>query len=205
MFVPPATDIHAVPVVSIVHAETVSNIERYASYTVRQDDTLSSIAISKYRDAADWTCIYDANSRAIGVNPNVIILGEHLRIPEPAPSHCKTPAMPAPALAPVTETVASVSTPQAVTPAQQAPVSSSSYSGSGGMQSCIIAAESGGNPGIWNASGHWGLYQFSYDTWVAHGGSPGDFGTASVAEQNQVYYNTVAVDGYSDWAPYDGC
>jgi len=75
----------------------------------------------------------------------------------------------------------------------------------GGMQACIIRAESGGNPDIWNATGHWGLYQFSYGTWVAHGGAPADFGHAGVAEQNQVYYNTVAEDGYSDWAPYDGC
>ncbi len=80
-----------------------------------------------------------------------------------------------------------------------------SYAGSNAMQQCIIRAESGGNPNIWNATGHWGLYQFSYGTWVAHGGVPADFGHAGIAEQNQVYYNTVAADGYSDWAPYDGC
>lgn len=82
---------------------------------------------------------------------------------------------------------------------------SGSYSGGGGMQSCIIARESGGNSQVMNSSGHYGLYQFSEQTWVAHGGSAGSFGHASVAEQNQVYYNTVAQDGYSDWAPYDGC
>jgi len=90
-------------------------------------------------------------------------------------------------------------------PARSGGYQTDSYEGSGGMQACIIRAESGGNPYIWNATGHWGLYQFSYGTWVAHGGSPADFGHAGVAEQNQVYYNTVAADGYSDWAPYDGC
>jgi hypothetical protein len=80
-----------------------------------------------------------------------------------------------------------------------------SYSGSGGMQSCIIARESGGNSQVMNSSGHWGLYQFSAGTWAANGGNPGDFGHASVAEQNQVFYNTVRSSGYSAWTPYDGC
>lgn len=86
-----------------------------------------------------------------------------------------------------------------------APSASGTYHGSGSMQACIIARESGGNSQIWNASGHYGLYQFSASTWAAHGGNPADFGHASVAEQNTVYYATVAADGYSDWAPYDGC
>jgi hypothetical protein len=84
-------------------------------------------------------------------------------------------------------------------------VRAATYTGSGSMQRCIISRESGGNSGIWNASGHWGLYQFSASTWAAHGGNPADFGRASVAEQNQVFANTVAQDGYSDWSPYDGC
>jgi Transglycosylase-like domain len=83
--------------------------------------------------------------------------------------------------------------------------SGGTYHGSGGMQGCIIRAESGGNSQIMNGTGHYGLYQFAYGTWVANGGSPGSFGHASVAEQNQVYYNTVARSGYSAWTPYDGC
>jgi hypothetical protein len=74
-----------------------------------------------------------------------------------------------------------------------------------GMQACIIARESGGNPNVMNASGHYGLYQFSYSTWVASGGNGADFGHASVAEQNRVFANAVAARGYSDWTPYDGC
>jgi Transglycosylase-like domain len=92
-------------------------------------------------------------------------------------------------------------------PAHQQPqyVAAASYSGGGGMQSCIIGRESGGNSQVMNATGHYGLYQFAYQTWVDNGGSPGSFGHASVAEQNQVYYNDVARHGYSDWAAYDGC
>lgn len=83
--------------------------------------------------------------------------------------------------------------------------SGGTYHGSGSMQQCIIAAESGGNSQVMNSTGHWGLYQFSASTWDASGGNPADFGHASVAEQNQVFENAVAARGYSDWAPYDGC
>jgi hypothetical protein len=79
------------------------------------------------------------------------------------------------------------------------------YHGSGSMQQCIIAAESGGSSQIMNSTGHYGLYQFSASTWAGSGGNPADFGHASVAEQNQVYYNAVAARGYRDWVPYDHC
>jgi Transglycosylase-like domain len=82
---------------------------------------------------------------------------------------------------------------------------SGGYSGSGSFESCVIARESGGNSQVMNASGHYGLYQFSEQTWTAHGGSAGSFGHASASEQQRVFYNTVAADGHSDWSPYDGC
>lgn len=96
------------------------------------------------------------------------------------------------------QTASPVTKPKAAAPAAH-------YTGSSAMQECIIRAESGGNSQIWNASGHYGLYQFSEQTWTAHGGNPADFGHASVAEQNAVFAQTVADDGYSDWTPYDGC
>ncbi len=47
--------------------------------------------------------------------------------------------------------------------------------------------ESGGNPQVVDPSGtYWGKYQFDYQTWVAHGGSPGSYGSASEAVQDQV-------------------
>lgn len=90
-------------------------------------------------------------------------------------------------------------------PRSQAVATAVTYNGGSGVQACIIARESGGNSQVMNASGHYGLYQFSYSTWVGSGGSAADFGHASVAEQNQVFANAVAARGYSDWAPYDGC
>jgi Transglycosylase-like domain len=68
-----------------------------------------------------------------------------------------------------------------------------------------VARESGGNAQIMNASGHYGLYQFSESTWVAYGGNPADFGHASVAEQDQLFATALAEGGESNWAPYDGC
>jgi hypothetical protein len=84
-------------------------------------------------------------------------------------------------------------------------VVSGSYHGSGSMERCIIRAESGGNSQVMNSSGHYGLYQFSSQTWQAHGGSAATFGHASVSEQRRVFQNTVAANGYRDWTPYDGC
>lgn len=79
-------------------------------------------------------------------------------------------------------------------------------SGYGSFQACVISRESGGNSAVMNSTGHYGLYQFSYQTWVANGGSAGSFGHASVAEQNQVFANTMATGGgASNWSPYDGC
>jgi len=75
----------------------------------------------------------------------------------------------------------------------------------GAFGACVIARESGGNPQIMNATGHYGLYQFSESTWIKYGGSAADFGHASVAEQNQVFANALAAGGESNWAPYDGC
>jgi hypothetical protein len=79
------------------------------------------------------------------------------------------------------------------------------YHGSGGCQAHIIADESGGNARAVNpSSGAGGLYQFLPSTWHAlgHSGLPEN---ASVAEQNQAYYQQVAQSGYSAWAASGGC
>src|SRR6185312_4177813 len=80
-----------------------------------------------------------------------------------------------------------------------------STAGDSSFQACVIARESGGNSQVMNASGHYGLYQFSASTWAAYGGNPASFGNASVAEQNQVFNNAIAAGGQSNWSPYDGC
>jgi Transglycosylase-like domain len=82
----------------------------------------------------------------------------------------------------------------------------SGYSTGGAFQQCVIRRESGGQSQVMNASGHYGLYQFSAATWAAYGGNPASFGHASVAQQNQVFANAMATPGgASNWRPYNGC
>jgi hypothetical protein len=75
----------------------------------------------------------------------------------------------------------------------------------GSFAQCVIQRESGGNPQAWNPNGHWGLYQFSRATWVAYGGNPATYGSASAAEQTGVFNNAMARGGQGNWSPYDGC
>jgi len=55
-----------------------------AQHTVKQDETLSHIALKYYGSALTpfWTFIYEANKAVIGANPNYIKTGTVLQIPE---------------------------------------------------------------------------------------------------------------------------
>jgi LysM repeat protein len=164
------------------------------TYTVRSGDTLSTIAKHVYNDQAAWPVIYYANRKQIP-SANDITVGQVLKIPA-KPAHLpQAPSTFGPAA--VATTASSASSGSAV--------GESTYSGGGGFASCVIARESGGNSQVMNSSGHYGLYQFSESTWEAYGGSAGDFGNASVAEQNQVFNNALARGGQSNWSAYDGC
>ena len=164
------------------------------TYTVRTGDTLSTIARHVYNDEAAWPVIYYANRKQIPY-ANDITAGQVLKIPA-KPAHL--PEAPS-ALGPAVVTTAASSASSGST------VADSTYSGGGGFASCVIARESGGNSQVMNGSGHYGLYQFSESTWEAYGGSAGDFGNASVAEQNKVFDNALAQGGESNWSAYDGC
>ncbi len=193
---------------SVIRPATKKTAAAPAKYTVKSGDTLSDIAKRVYHNPAYWPVLYWANHSQIKY-ANIIEVGQKLTVPaKPA----KVPAAPSvlgpAALAPVQTTV---STSAPVTYGESAPVYSaptqaaSTYTGNGSFQSCVIAAESGGNSQVMNSSGHYGLYQFSSSTWAAYGGNPASFGNASVAEQNQVFNNAIAAGGQSNWAPYDGC
>jgi LysM repeat protein len=170
-----------------------------AKYTVREGDSLSTIAARVYHDQAAWPVIYWANHSQIHW-ANDLSVGQVLEIPaKPA----KIPAAPGQVAeaAPTSSVSASQSTSQVYAPVR----TDSTYSGNGGFASCVIARESGGNSQVTNSSGHYGLYQFSASTWAAYGGSSSEFGHASVAEQNQVFNNALARGGQSNWSAYDGC
>jgi LysM repeat protein len=173
---------------------SASQTAKATTYTVRSGDTLSTIAKHVYNDQAAWPVIYYANRKQIPY-ANDITAGQVLKIPA-KPAHLpKAPSAFGPAAVATTASSAS----------SGSTVADSSYSGSGGFASCVIARESGGNSQVMNSSGHYGLYQFSESTWEAYGGSAGDFGNASVAEQNQVFNNALARGGESNWSAYDGC
>ena len=185
-------------------ALTTTAPARPASYTIRSGDSLSSIAGKVYHKQNAWPVLYWANRDKIHW-ANIVGEGQVLKVPAmpgkipAAPSQLAPAPPPAPAPAPVAASSAA--------PARAASPASSSYSGgaSSSFESCVIARESGGNSQAMNSSGHYGLYQFSESTWVAYGGSAGDFGHASAGEQHQVFSNAVARGGQSNWSPYDGC
>ena len=172
-------------------------------YTVKAGDSLSVIAERSYHNQNAWPVLYWANRNRIHW-ANVIEPGQVLRIPVKPAQIPAPPALLGPAPAPVAETAAPEAAPAAATAQGAADVSSSATPG-GSFAQCVIARESGGQSQVMNGSGHYGLYQFSASTWAAYGGSPADFGHASVGEQNQVFNNAVASGGQSNWSAYDGC
>jgi LysM repeat protein len=200
---------------AVTTAKTAKAVKApYTSVEVRSGDTLTKISEAAYGTAGDWGNVWDANKSEIS-DPDLIYPGQSLEIPAdpqdyPAPSY--SPPAPAPApvqqAAPAAAPAAAASTDSSSSQGTSSSYGSSpvSYSGDSSFQQCVISHESGGNADIWNASGHWGLYQFSASTWAAYGGSPSDFGNASAAEQTQVFDNAMATAGGADnWSPYDGC
>jgi hypothetical protein len=177
-------------------------------YVVRPGDTLSSIAA---RYGLHWTRLWRANVGRIP-NPNEISRGMTIRLAQqwvkgwwrgdlyrmmhpPAPAHTVT----------VYHHSSAWSDPVGTfTNNTQQAYGGGGYPG-GSFGACVVARESGGNPEVMNATGHWGLYQFSAATWAAYGGNPADFGNAGEAEQNQVFANALAQGGQDNWSPYDGC
>lgn len=193
------------------------------TYTVKSGDSLSAIAGRVYHNADAWPVLYWRNHDQIRWADDIQI-GQVLRVPaEPAtipapPAQLAPPAPPAitttAAFRPKHASTAPVQAQSAPAPAAQsapapaAPAPAGSSDGpwpGGAFGNCVVERESGGNPNVMNASGHYGLYQFSASTWAEYGGNPADFGNASVAEQEAVFMNALARGGEFNWAPYDGC
>jgi len=175
-----------------------------STYTVRPGDSLSAIAGKLYHNPAAWPVLYWRNRDKIRW-ADMITAGQVLTVPArsgaipAAPAQLAPPAY-TPRHAPASSQAATTATTTAATTASW----TGTYPG-GAFGACVVARESGGNPQVVNATGHYGLYQFAYSTWVAYGGNPADFGHASVAEQNQVFATALAQGGQGNWAPYDGC
>jgi cell wall-associated NlpC family hydrolase len=168
---------------------------------VKHGDSLSSIAKRVLGNSHWWPQIFWRNTRVLR-GSTTLYAGTVLHFGSPWAHRPKIPAK----FRVRTVSVAAGST-------GSAPVSSSpppaSYGGGGvggAFGACVRAAESGGNYQIWNASGHYGAYQFSEATWIAYGGSAASFGHASPALQDQVFMNAMSTPGgYLNWQPYDHC
>lgn len=163
--------------------------------TVQEGQSLSVIAGHSCDNQSDWTGLYEGNKKTIGPNPNLVFAGQQLVL------DCREEAVSLPQ--PVYNAPESDNPAPEFQPVSYQTVDAGSYGG--GFQSCVIERESGGNSQVMNSSGHYGLYQFDIGTWEEGGGNPGDFGHASVAEQNQVFQNVYAQRGTEPWAAYDGC
>jgi LysM repeat protein len=175
-------------------------------YTVKSGDTLSGIAQWYYNDPSAWTAIYWANSSKIQ-DGDIIQPGEELRIPGKPITIPRAPATPSVTSSSSYSSSSSDSSSTASSSTSSAAVTDTSVDPSdySGFQACVIERESGGDAQITNSSDHYGLYQFSYSTWVGYGGAPSEFGDATVAEQNAVFATAMADGGEDNWAPYDGC
>ena len=206
----------SIPVAGLAKAAIVATISLHPAaahqahqapdhYTVKQGDTLSSIARHEYGGAGAWPALWWVNRHKVH-NPEMIRVGQRLTLSSWHPrkawlNRAALAAVPAPAPAPAV--AAPAAGPAVVT--QPASTSTATYSGGSGYQGCVIAAESGGNASAVNpSSGAGGLYQFLPSTWAAlgHSGLPQN---ASVAEQNQAFQQEYAQSGGAAWSPYDGC
>lgn len=77
-----------------------------------------------------------------------------------------------------------------------------------GQAACIVTRESHGDPNASNGT-HFGIAQWSLQTWRAHGGpqmtGASDPRGASYQQQLMVLSHALATVGSGDWSPYDGC
>ena len=170
--------------------------------TVKSGDTLSSISQKVLGKSADWPALWWANRHSVS-NPSEIRVGQKLTLVSKS-SVIKLMHQ-AEAAAAASERAAAPAPVATTTEAPVAEPATTAYTGSGGFQSCVIAAESGGDAAAVNGStGAGGLYGFLPSTWqsLGYSGLPED---ASVAEQNAAFSKEYAENGASAWAAYDGC
>lgn len=73
------------------HTTPQSRAGRAEMYTVVRGDTLSGIARDE-RVRGGWKGLYEANRSAVGADPDLILPGQRLALPEPSGTAARTPA-----------------------------------------------------------------------------------------------------------------
>jgi resuscitation-promoting factor RpfC len=168
--------------------------------TVKPGNTLSSISQQAYGSSADWPALWWVNRHNVR-DPSSLRVGQRLRL---SAWHPQSAWLTRDALGAGTAKSAAPAAASSAELTSAGPTQTYSAA-SGSFQSCVIEAESGGDPSAVNPStGAGGLYGFLPSTWQALGfsGLPED---ASVAEQNAAFAKEYAESGASAWAAYDGC
>ena len=209
------------PILAAVLKPSTTHHQTTKVYVVKPGDSLSAIAARVFHKSSMWPRFYATNHKVIGPYPDIIFPGQRLseRLARhgmtgrvvPIPVQAPSAVLPIAAqagdnrLQPRNRLPPSHNRLQPSAPLAAAPSAPVSTAPGGSFGACVRSRESGGNYQVMNSSGHYGAYQFSASTWAAYGGSPGSFGNASPAEQDQVFANAVAQGGQSNWAPYDGC
>jgi LysM repeat protein len=177
---PASTGAGSTEVASAHHADAARR-----SYAVRTGDTLSAITQRFYGPGANWRSLYAANESKIS-NPNLIYVGEELRLPRHLP-------------APAAIAAQSSASTTGYTPRH---ASSGEASGTGSQAAVSTAATTTNLSGTLNCSGLEAL-------WVKAGGSPAVEVTAAsiaMAESggNQFATGTVGERGYWQINPVNG-
>ena len=183
------------------------------TYTVQEGDTLSALAAQFDTTVASLVEANHLFSDTIYVGQTLRVSGQGANA-DPAPVKATFAVARA---APVTRAASRRATPTSSGPVatpEPSRVSTTSASSSGSsagtsfsaLESCIIRAESGGNPDAWSPSHrYWGLFQFSEPTWTEYGGEAVAWGNASPGTQEEVFATAIDDGGSSNWTPYDGC
>ena len=195
----------SIPVTGLAKAAIVATISLHPAaahqahqapdhYTVKQGDTLSSIARHEYGSAAAWPALWWVNRHKVH-NPEMIRVGQRLTLSSWHPhkawlNRAALAAVPASASAPPV----SASAPAA----GAAPVPASS----GGVNwSAVAACESGGNWSTNTGNGFYGGLQFTEGTWLANGGGQyaSSADVATPAQQIAVAERVLASQGIGAW------
>ena len=194
MFIIPVAGLAKAAIAVTISLHPAAAHQAPAQYTVKADDTLSSIARHEYGGAAAWPALWWVNRHKVH-NPEMIRVGQRLTLSSWHPhkawlNRAALAAVPASAPAPPV----SASAPAA----GAAPVPASS----GGVNwSAVAACESGGNWNTNTGNGFYGGLQFTEGTWLANGGgqyaSSADLATP--AQQIAVAERVLASQGIGAW------
>lgn len=173
--------------------------------TVRRGDTLSGIAAAHHMS---WQAIYATPPNTARLaDPNVLLVGERLRIPAApklraaqfADKYQARLRQESGSSGPAPSGSAQADPAQTAAQAQPGDSGASLTAGMSSFEQCVAWRESSDTP-----TDPDGLFGILPATWESLGYS-GTAGEASVAQQETAFARLHAEDGTQPWAPYDGC